>query len=309
MIKTAFGNFDGDSWESVSQICFKQNFREESYQEIKATPGDFGIEGFTRTGKAFQCYCPDENYSSSDLYERHRDKITTDLGKLKTHEKSLRRFLGDTKIKKWYFVTPIYAKNEIVAHCTKKRDEVKSWGLSIIDDDFEVIFEDISFLQPHLGLALDSTLSTINFSPDELSDEETLQWKGQEISLVKNAQRKHAQRFDDSNFGNVESKVNSLTGKTIDYFLNGNILLRMWQEEYPLQYEKFLSIVSLIESEVIEKCMFPSGDKNALYFSFKELVEAKLKVAFPKLDQQMVIKLTNQILADWILRCPISFDE
>lgn len=53
MIKTEFGTFDGNKWESISQLCFKNNFREESYQEIKATPGDYGIEGFTRTGKVF----------------------------------------------------------------------------------------------------------------------------------------------------------------------------------------------------------------------------------------------------------------
>ena len=97
MIKTEYGTFDGDKWESISQICFKQNFREESYQEVKATPGDYGIEGFTRTGKVFQCYCPDESYSSAELYEKHRDKITTDLKKLKTYENQLKGFLGDIK--------------------------------------------------------------------------------------------------------------------------------------------------------------------------------------------------------------------
>ena len=38
MIRTEYGIFDGNKWESVSQLCFKNNFREEAYQEIKATP-------------------------------------------------------------------------------------------------------------------------------------------------------------------------------------------------------------------------------------------------------------------------------
>ena len=96
MIKTEYGTFDGNKWESVSQLCFKNNFREEAYQEIKATPGDFGIEGFTRTGKAFQCYCPNEHYSSKELYDNHRNKITKDLKKLRTYEKQLKK--GDNLI-------------------------------------------------------------------------------------------------------------------------------------------------------------------------------------------------------------------
>ena len=309
MIKTEFGTFDGDRWEYVCQICFKQNFREETYLEIKATPGDYGIEGFTRTGKVFQCYCPDESYSSSELYEKHRDKITKDLGKLKTYENQLKKFLGDTKINKWYFVTPLYGKNEIIAHCTSKRDEVKSWGLSIIDNDnFEVIFEDINFLHPHLSLALDSTTQKINLTPeDNITDGDKLKWKGKQISLVENAQRKHQLRFDET-ATNVDERVDVLTEKTIASFLSGNVLLRMWQNEYPTEYEKFLAIVSLIENEVVEKCMFPTEDKNQLYFSFKELVESKLNQAFPKLDQEMIMNLTNQVLADWILRCPINFE-
>ena len=309
MIKTEFGTFDGDKWESISQICFKQNFREEGYQEVKATPGDYGIEGFTRTGKVFQCYCPDELYSSSELYTKHRDKITADLNKLKTYESQLKKFLGETKINKWYFVTPIYGKNDIVAHCTSKRDEVKSWGLPIIDNDnFEVIFEDINFLHPHLTLALDATNQKINLSPNQpVTETDKLKWKGKQISLVENAQRKHSLRFKGKT-SDVDKKVDKLTEITIASFLGGNILLRIWQNEYPTEYEKFLSIVSLIENEVIEKCMFPTQDKNELYFSFKSLVEEKLNAAFPKLEQEMIMNLTNQVLADWILRCPINFE-
>ena len=309
MIKTEFGVFDGDKWEAISQICFKQNFREEGYQEVKASPGDYGIEGFTRTGKVFQCYCPDEMYTSSVLYDKQRDKITTDLKKLKTYENQLRGFLGATKINKWYFVTPVYGKNEIITHCTTKRDEVKSWNLSIIDNDnFEVIFEDISFLHPHLNLAIDSTGQKINLSPNKpIKDNDKLKWKGKEITLVENAQRKHALRFDKTT-PNVDKRIDDLTEKTIASFLGGNILLRMWQNEYPTEYEKFLSIISLVENEVEEKCMFPVQDKNELYFSFKKLVEEKINIAFPKLEQEMIMNLTNQVLADWILRCPINFE-
>ena len=74
MFITRYGKFDGNSWEDICQICFKQKYGDD-YREIKASPGDFGIEGFTSSGKVFQCYSPNENYDPKNLFEKQRDKI------------------------------------------------------------------------------------------------------------------------------------------------------------------------------------------------------------------------------------------
>ena len=70
MFKTKYGPFNGDSWEDLCQQIFKNKFESEGYQEMKASPGDFGVEGFTKkTGVAFQCYCPDSLYTQDELYK------------------------------------------------------------------------------------------------------------------------------------------------------------------------------------------------------------------------------------------------
>lgn len=309
MIKTEYGNFDGDRWEKICQIVFKKRYENEVYFEIVASPGDNGIEGFTRTGKAFQCYCPDEHYTQNELYKKQRDKITKDLKKLKTFEKQLQKKLGGTLIDKWYFVSPSYSKNNIVDHCTVKRDEVKSWELSIIDNsNFEVIPVNLDFLKPEIKYVLKIDNQKIDISPDSPTTEnEKLQWKGKEISLVQNAQRKHKARFE-SNTNDLDKKVDSLTEKSVSHFLEGNGILKKWQSDYPDDYEKFIKIISQVEEQVIEECMFPSSDNNALHKKFSAMVEAKIKEAFPYLDQIMIQNLCNQVMADWILRCPIDFE-
>jgi hypothetical protein len=309
MIKTEFGTFDGNKWESVSQLCFKNNFREEAYQEIKATPGDFGIEGFTRAGKAFQCYCPDKYYSSDDLYEKHRDKITTDLKKLKIYESQLKNRLGTTKIKKWYFVTPEYAKNDIVKHCSQKREEVKSWNLSIIDnDDFEVIFEDISFLHPFLKTAVENSNIKIDVIPETpIESNDKLKWKDSEISLIEKSQIKNAHRVN-KNSSNFESNLDKLVDKNVDNYLEGNNILIKWKEDYPIDYETFLNITSYIESEIEERCITSTKEPSELYEDFRFLLKTELQNSFKNLAPQMILKLTNWALADWIFRCPINFE-
>ncbi len=309
MIKTEFGTFDGNKWESISQLCFKNNFREESYQEIKATPGDFGIEGFTRTGKAFQCYCPDEHYSTDKLYEKHRDKITKDLKKLKTYEKQLLKILGNTKIKKWYFVTPTYAKNEIVGHCSQKKEEVKKWNLEIIDnDDFEVIFEDINFLHPFLNTALENSKIKIDVIPEtQVQASDKLKWKDSEISLIETSQIKNAYRINDSS-PNHESKLDKLVDLNVQNYLEGNNILFKWKEDYPIDYENFLDITSSIESEIEERCITNTKEPSELYEDFRVLLKSELQNSFKNLAPQMISKLTNWALADWIFRCPINFE-
>lgn len=309
MIKTEFGTFDGNKWESVSQLCFKNNFREESYQEIKATPGDYGIEGFTRSGKVFQCYCPNEYYSTQELYEKHRDKITKDLKKLKTYEEQLKKTLGSTKIKKWYFVTPQYAKNEIVQHCSQKREEVKKWNLSIIDNnDFEVIFEDISFLHPFLKVAVENSNIKIDVIPDnKLDSTDKLKWKGSEISLIKNSENKNSYRLNSSAL-NYDLKLDRLVDLNVEHYLEGKRILTKWEEDYPIGYENFLNITSIIESQIEERCITSTKEPSELYEEFRTLLKDELQNSFKNLAPQMIIKLTNWALADWIFRCPINFE-
>jgi len=311
MIITEYGRFDGDKWEKLCQICFRQNFRDEAYQEIKETPGDFGIEGFTRTGKVFQCYCPDKHYSAKELYEKHRDKITKDLKKIKTYKSQLKKYLGTTKINKWYFVTPLFGKNEIIQHCTSKKKEVVDWQLSIIDNDnFEVIFEEVNFLQPALSVITKNLISKINIGAEiEIEDKDKIKWKSEENDLIKIAKGKHKKRLPDSvNSSSLEIKLDKLTDISVSDYLEGEIVLRKWENEYPEDFEKFISITSIVEKEVEEQCLIPSGNNNQLYKSFQNLLESRIKESFDNLDTVMVVKLTKRIMADWIFRCPISFD-
>ena len=74
MYKTLYGDFNGALWEDFCQLCFKLKYDAEGYQEMPAWQGDYGIEGFTRTGIVFQCYCPDMEYSPDDLYEKRETK-------------------------------------------------------------------------------------------------------------------------------------------------------------------------------------------------------------------------------------------
>ena len=52
----------GEEWEKLCNSCYRIRYQEQGYQEIPAKyKGDGGIEGFTKNGIVYQCYCPNEN--------------------------------------------------------------------------------------------------------------------------------------------------------------------------------------------------------------------------------------------------------
>ena len=308
MYKTLYGNFNGDSWEDFCQLCFKLKYENDGYQEMPAWQGDLGIEGFTRSGIFFQCYCPDTEYNPDKLYEMQRDKITTDLGKLVTYEKELKAYLKAIKVTKWIFVTPEYKKKDLVKHCQDKAEEYRKITSSILDPSFDVLVHDIEFYSEQIPIFLNFREKKLDIDPKERkSDTEIADWKTKSISLVDNAIKKHSQRVP-ATAKNIDVKINNLTQKSISDFLNGDAMIRNWAEKYQDQYEKFQKVVDQFEKRVEEKCAVSDGNSNVLYNEIEVELRDKIKKSFDFLDDTMIDRLTSRVMADWILRCPISFE-
>ena len=307
MYNTKYGPYDGDSWENLMQICFRLKYEREHYQSIPASSGDCGIEGFTKDGKVFQCYCPDNNLSSKDLYEKQRDKITTDINKLNLYKKKLSRFLNGVLIKEWIFVTPESRMNDLILHCNAKTDEVKKLSLSFIASDFRVIIHDIDNFAKEIPIALNTDGQKLHISKEKIADGSIVKWKDQKIDLAANAIRKHTKRFIENSAG-IDEKVNKLTDATIESFLDQNTILSRWRQLHPDDYEKYLILLSQIEKEVAELCMFPADDNNKLYKNLRILVRERVTANFSYLNEMTIDNLTNGAIADWLLRCPLDFE-
>lgn len=307
MYKTSIGDFDGNSWESFCQQCFRLKYEDEGYQFVPAIGGDYGIEGFTRTGLVFQCYCPDNNSDSNTLYEAQRDKITKDLGKLSLYEKQLKKYLADIRIKKWFFVTPEYSKKELVKHCMNKAEEMRKLSLSILEPEFDVLILDINSFVKEIPIVLDYLNKSVDISVKGVAEDAQLLWINTEISLVSNANKKNRMLINEK-ATNSDQKVDTLTSLIIKDKLDGDIIVDKWKDLYPADYEKFLRVVDLVEREVIRTCINPTSDTMGRYDGFKDLVYDKLKITFTNLSEPTLLSLRNKVIADWILNCPISFE-
>ena len=307
MYKTEYGDFDGNSWEDFCQMCFKHKYEKDGYQELPAWQGDLGIEGYTREGKVFQCYCPDENYNFDILYEKQRDKITKDLKKIKKNQNELKKYLGSQKIVCWIFVTPEYKNKELIRHCAEKAIEYRNENLDILDPKFDILVHDLDFFKEQIPLIIDGKGKKIELNHLDETNENISLWSNSEVDLVENAKRKNNHRIN-PNAKNRDVKIQKLTDHTITNFINGNVTIKLLEQKFPDDYEKLIRVISQFEKKVEESCITNEGSSKELYDSIEFELKSRISKTLSYIDDITIIKLTEQILADWILRCPIDFE-
>jgi hypothetical protein len=306
MIQTKYGTFDGDSWEDLCQLVFKSKYKDNQYQEMVASPGDFGIEGFTKLdGMAFQCYCPDNHYTQKELYEKQRDKITKDLGKLRTYEKEIALRLGSTTLKEWVFVTPQITDNNLVKHAQTKQEEVVGWGLSIIGPDFKVIMQDADFFTKEINeiqttkgnkITLFSALDFTNSTED------------QDVTIYEeNISRKNKVRCTFNGVLNEEKhlKLNLLTSKK---WLESDPFLKEIEKNASEIYFHVMRVVSQYESEVEELCITWQGEAEGLISKVRDELALRIGEAIPGLGEAERYRLSDQMTSKWLALCPLDIE-
>lgn len=302
MISTPAGPFNGTTWEATIQLVLKSKFGAHGYQHVPATPGDFGIEGFTKhTGLAFQCYCPDALYERSVLNKKQQDKITRDLKKLKDNQASLQGILGTTKIKDWCFITPEVAHNSLLVHAQKKQDEVRGWALPHLDENFTVLVHDIDFYIQEINQHRISAGVPISICQD---DQAIPSVNESSTSYDDNLERKTQLRMSDKG----HQAVSILLEKTKKAFLDHDSFFQSLYSTSPQTYFQVAKTLNGFEENVEEWSLTTTDHPDKLVEMIKDRLSDRLMS-----DERLLIDgtLTDDIVrrtvARWLAVCQLDF--
>lgn len=302
MINTDIGQLDGDRWEQIIQSVFKRKY--DTYQEMVASPGDLGIEGFVlEEGIVIQCYCPDEDYDTKTLYEKQRNKITKDLKKLDDNKDELVNYFGGTKIKQWIFITPRVAKHEIHAHARAKENVLQSYNLCFIDSECRVLvkdlghyMEDIRKIQVVNGKQLSfSNNSGETILPPNMSNEydKNITDKNKVRCYVNNEYREES-----------HSRLNKLTKKQ---YLDGYEILRKIHIQSPEIYERIATLLNRFEDDVEEQSSTWEGNPQDLinYISEKLILRFEKDPHIAVVEYEDLTSIAKHMVSRWIAECPM----
>lgn len=305
MIQTDVGSIDGDKWERLIQSVFKKKY--DTYQDMVASPGDLGIEGFVlNEGIMIQCYCPDEEYSAGILHEKQRDKITTDIKKLVKNEDDLIKHIGDCQVSQWLFITPRIGKHDIYAHARKKEEEVKAQGLAFIADDFQILVKDLDYFVQDIRqqqvvngeqLCFTSASGEVITEPELTTKyDENINDKNQVRSIVKEVYNPA-----------VHHRFNEITKQQ---YLEGYDILRRIFNQSPELYERIAKLVNNFEDEVEVMSMTWEESPQKLV----SLVEGKLIGRFEKephistIEHEDLMSIAKHMVSRWIAECPMRIE-
>lgn len=290
---------DGNAWESYCQSLLRLRYND--YQEVPAKyGGDLGIDGLTRSGLVFQCYCPNEDPSGRELYEAQRDKIARDIAKLIKNADKIAA-LGAMKIGEWHFLTPRYDSRELISQCRKKEKEVISKNLTAIDCNFKIFLKTDDDFIPERTLYVGTKANMVQPSSEvpEISELEIFMKSDNEI--VVNIKTKLAKlRLTPDDLAN-------LTRQMVSGYIIGQNELQNLDKRYPSIYNSIYRLKSATESQLAIHALSFTNNHGALLNSVLKEYEGKLSSDFSSLSSSLISRLSSEAISDWMGRCPLQF--
>lgn len=309
MYKIEIGEFDGNSWEEIMQKCFKDKYENEHYQRMPANvKGDNGIEGLTiKTGKVFQCYCPNDHCETKELTANQRQKINTDLQKLIKYEDQLKKVLGNQKIKEWHLVIPEFKDKSLIAHCREKEKEYRAKHLSHLDSDFTILIKEYTDFNTELTRHLLLGRLKTDISVSQPND---VDWSKCNSEHIKNLRRKITTLINTQEICENEKKekIEKIVTAYVFFYQRGLKVINALEKNFPDQYSKFMRIKQNQGENIETECMLSMLSKDKLFSKVQEdLLKALKEGLGENFEDAGIEQLSKRIIAEWLMLCPLDF--
>lgn len=290
----------GNSWEEHCHTLLNSKHGVDYQPLSHKGGGDLGLDSMVRCqGIVYQIYGlePDNQNPIKGI----KDKIHSDLKKLKTNVEEISVLLGEQKIKRWILLLnkDIFRK-PLHSYVRDQENRIKSLNLPIIAPEFEIIIKDPSYLTTeHLEYEKkrDSRIE-IKAPTQPITPLEELRSNPEYLKVFNKFRCVAATDIDAENLAYQEIKN----------YINGSIHLEIIKEEYPNFYGD-IETARLNVEEDAEQGSLLSGTYET-YTSTKSTLQGRLentigsRLAPPTLD---IVK--KFIISDWLIRCPLSFKE
>lgn len=303
-MKTLIGELDRDGWEKYCQKLLKIKYNSDGYQEIPAKyKGDLGIEGYTFSGIAVQCYCPDGHPTSKELYEKQRNKITRDIGKLLKNGKELKKILGETIISEWHFLTPLYDNKDLLAHCTKQTQRVKKEKKSYISDNFKILVHTEDDFIEEISVLVNSGIRQIQPHIPDVTPECIADWGASNNKHIQTIEHKYSKIISDPD------KLKSQIEHTVKNYIIGQNILEKLRNDIPSLYEKIIKLKTAMEDQITQLSVIHAEKTSGEHIQqiIDEYKSSLYKELNNSLESSSVIRLSNEAFADWLIGCSLDF--
>lgn len=202
--------WDGNDWEEYCMLLLNKRYSMQlphTFQRVPAQhKGDLGLEAYSHGGVAYQCYAVKEPSDTRTRYEKQRDKLTVDLGKLVEKQTQILSMVGSTVIEKYVFMVPLFNSRFLLDHARVKEKEIITHHLPFVSENFKIIIETAKNYGPEMALL--HAIPKPFFSETTVDSNQSDDWSQQhrELGAVVNEKLKKIINSE-TDRGNIQSAL------------------------------------------------------------------------------------------------------
>jgi hypothetical protein len=294
---------DGNSWEKRVKVWLRIRYPNGDFEEVPAGhSGDFGIEGFSRDGRAYQCYASRELLKAADLYENQRRKIKEDIDKFIQNSSDLQRVFGVVKIGSWWFITPEHKSAKLTQYVAEKQQEVLAANLPYVGPNFFIHIATSTDFEAEHQIAVRRGTDNLRIDGVEVGAAQINEWADSNDGLVQKLDAK-IQRY--AGITDPE-KLRELRADWLRLHINGKNVLASLQKSHPQLWEE------------VDRCK--KARRQALFLNYSiskappailedalDKIRSCISLKIPNIEQVTLDALVQEAVSDWLIECPLDF--
>ncbi len=292
-----------EEWQELVTRVLSLKFGTGEFVPIPDTvQGDCGLEGFTRSGKGFQCYAAEEPLTTGELTRKQKAKVTQDLGKLVKYKSMLATLLGPTILKEWILVVPRWEDKALLAHAEEKMKLLRAEGLSFISPQIVPGFSTGDDFIVERQQLIQAGKECLRITVASVNEAQITDWVAANDELIANLDKKAlAIRHQDA------ATARKLRDESVRHYLDGQNALAKLRADYSEIFEAVDRIKKDKEHFLVTESLTSSALPPDRWREARDSLEMELSVSLRGLDRFTVRQFVHEAVADWLLRCPLDF--
>lgn len=295
----------GDDFEVFFWGLLRRKYPQQALVYLPAQMGgDYGLEGFSTDGIAYQCYADQDSLSLRARTDKQKKKLYDDTVKLNTYASKIEAVLGGLTISHYFLCVPQYHAAELVKYAEVRADAVRKFGLDWIADEFAIRIKTPEDYPTEMQAALFDRATKSTLPPAKIGGEEIEAFADDSPHLALTL----ASKLGQLKAHHPTADVGALQKQFIKAFLDKEQLLahlREWPETLEAIEVQRQMRQELLETESALDLDTPPARLKALLVDYS----AQLKDSCAGITTIDASRLARGQAGEWLMRCPMSFRD
>jgi hypothetical protein len=263
--------------------------------------GDAGLEAYTLNGLAYQCYSPEEPLSVGQRYAKHRDKMTTDVGKFIGNGAVLEPMFGAIKIRRWILLVPLADSRDLLAHAMRQAKRLQDAELTYADAEIFVLVRTLDNYQDSLNAVVNARLAPL-FLPALQPAPDYANVHSDLIGTM------HAKLAKVPKLA-IHGKRHKYLSRLLSEYLHGRAHRDHIRDHYSELDGDLDHLLNDLEERLETQFALLDDPPEKMLLRVSADAEERVRRAIPPVRDGDARAIANGQVADWLMRCPMDFDE